>query len=210
VSIGKLANGQSQVIVAGSIVPVPKVYVSASKQAGLTAAEKAFPGAFGTGVFNMKANQPGIVGALEAFRALAKDSTVGDYSVWSFGSAQMNSNCSRSNPGFQGFVSTNSTYYQATPPSFSSGYLNYVVSGYHFGPDGKTPNLGRYDLLMTTKFAKCLYGFKRVPKYASVRIATDGGASSASTTTLSEKKGWLKLAAAGFTFSTKTIKVKLK
>lgn len=212
VRISQLPGSQSKVIVSGSIVPVPKVFVSVSKQDGLAAARKAFPGTIGdpSGVASMKANQPGVLHALNEFRELAQDSTVGDYSVWSLGSAQMNSACSSINTGFQGFVSTNASYYQATPPDYSAGFLNYTVAGYHYGSDKKTPNLGRYDLVMTSKFAKCLYGLKRIPRYATVRIASENGNTSASTVVLSEKNGWLKMAASGFTFSTKTIKIKLK
>ena len=99
--------------------------------------------------------------------------------------------------------------YDGNPPKFVDGFLNYRVSGFHFGPDGKTPNLGTYDLVLRSDAARCLYGFSNAPVSATVSIAGADGAQNVATTVVTEKDGWLKMKAAGFTFSEKQIKVKI-
>jgi hypothetical protein len=108
-----------------------------------------------------------------------------------------------------GVVSTNAMGYDGNPPKFSDGFLNYRVSGLHFAADGKTPNLGTYDLVLRSDAARCLYGFSNAPVSATVSIAGADGAQSVATTVVTEKDGWLKMKAAGFTFSEKQIKVKI-
>jgi hypothetical protein len=56
--------------------------------------------------------------------------------------------------------------------------------------------------------ARCLYGFSKAPLSATISV-TGGADKTVATTVVSEKNGWLKLAAYGFTFSDKTIKVKI-
>jgi hypothetical protein len=79
----------------------------------------------------------------------------------------------------------------------------------HYAPNGKDLNLGTYDLVMRSETARCLYGFTRAPVSATVQVVGDQGAENIATTIVSEKDGWLKLAAYGFTFSEKEIQVKL-
>jgi hypothetical protein len=54
-----------------------------------------------------------------------------------------------------------------------------------------------------------LYGFTSAPIYATVNVISGNTSTLVGTTTVSEKNGWLKLAAYGFTFSEKTLKVKI-
>jgi hypothetical protein len=99
--------------------------------------------------------------------------------------------------------------YDGNPPKFIDGFLNYRVSGFHHAADGKTPNLGTYDLVLQSDAARCLYGFSSAPVSATVTIAGANGNENLATTVVVEKNGWLKMKAAGFTFSEKNIKVKL-
>jgi hypothetical protein len=62
---------------------------------------------------------------------------------------------------------------------------------------------------MRSETARCLYGFGKTPLYATVSVLNDKGTKSTASTVVSEKNGWLKMAAYGFTFSKKTIKVKI-
>jgi hypothetical protein len=110
-----------------------------------------------------------------------------------------------------GLVTTNSTTYTASPPIFnqSTGTLDYKVASPHFLADGKIFQ-GKYDLYIDSKVARCIYKFSNAPISASVSITSaDGGQQSVATTVVSEKSGWLHLSAAGFTFSSPTLKVKL-
>jgi hypothetical protein len=99
--------------------------------------------------------------------------------------------------------------YDGTAPKFQDGTLNYRVTGLHYGRDGKSLNLGTYDLLLRSDAARCLYGFSNAPVSASVSITSGDGSQNVATTVVTEKDGWLKLQAAGFTFSEKTIRLKL-
>jgi hypothetical protein len=62
---------------------------------------------------------------------------------------------------------------------------------------------------MRSDTARCLYGFSKAPLSATVSVTNDKGNKTMATTVVSEKNGWLKMAAYGFTFSKKTIKVKI-
>jgi hypothetical protein len=107
-----------------------------------------------------------------------------------------------------GIVTTNSLGYSGESPEFSRGFLNYKVAGLHYQPDRTTLVQGSYDLVMRSETARCLYGFSNAPLSATVSI-TGGSDKTIATTVVSERNGWLKMAAYGFTFSNKTIKVKV-
>ena len=107
-----------------------------------------------------------------------------------------------------GIVTTNSMVYDGFAPRFTRGFLDYRVAGLHFEADGKTEVIGSYDLVMRSDVARCLYRFTNAPVSATITITGEGDKNIA-TTVVGERNGWLKLAAYGFTFSQKTIKVKL-
>ncbi len=109
-----------------------------------------------------------------------------------------------------GLVTTNAMTYEASPPQFSNGTLNYKVAGLHLNPDGSVFS-GKYDLLMDAKVARCLYGYadSNAPLLASVEVVDSDGTSRVTTASLRESNGWLKLGVYGFSFSSPTLKVKL-
>lgn len=156
------------------------------------------------------ADDPSAFKALAYFRAEAKDQAAGTNSLWSFRTirAGQGSPCLSDTSKLQGIVTTNSTVYSGLAPSFESGSLNYQVAGLHYMPDGKSLSLGSYDLVMNSETARCLYGFSRAPISATIQVLGTGDQNVA-TTIVSEKDGWLKLSAYGFTFSEKEIKVRL-
>lgn len=108
-----------------------------------------------------------------------------------------------------GVVATNAVTYESQPPAFINGELKYKVAGLHYLADGTTVFQGRYDLLMRSEFARCLYGYTNAPVVAEVSVINDAGVSSVATTILKESSGWLMLGAYGFTFSAPTLSVKL-
>ena len=87
--------------------------------------------------------------------------------------------------------------------------MNFKVSGMHYLPDGTTESVGRYDLVMRSDIARCIYGFRNAPVSASVTVLDENGQTEVATTTFGERNGWIKLSANGFTFSEKTVRVKL-
>jgi hypothetical protein len=117
--------------------------------------------------------------------------------------------CITGNKSLSGMVATNSTAYEAGPPTFNkvSQSLDYTVASAHLLPDGSVFK-GTYDLYISKSVAQCFYKFGNVPVRASVSIVSADGVASVATTTFSEKNGWIRLSANGFTFSSPTIRVK--
>jgi hypothetical protein len=69
--------------------------------------------------------------------------------------------------------------------------------------------LGSYDLVLRSDAARCLYGFSNAPIRAEISVTSDDGTEQVATTSVSERDGWLHLAATGFHFSQPTISVAL-
>ncbi len=126
------------------------------------------------------------------------------------GSTPEFSQCASVSPGkFQGVVTTNASIYQGAPPTFDGESFDYKLAGVHNKTNGEEFK-GSYDLVCDSKFARCLYKFSSAPIRASVSITNAEGNSNIATSTFTEKDGWMKLSANGFTFSSPKIKVKLE
>lgn len=141
---------------------------------------------------------------------VAQDKAYANPSTWSFRTIE-NSNLywrCISDGGVSGMVTTNSNAYLAGPPKFEDGVLSYKVSSPHFDSKGGV-QVGTYDLAINSKVARCIYGFTSAPIQASISIVYDDGVSKSATTVISEKDGWLRLSAKGFTYSSPTLKVSL-
>ena len=108
----------------------------------------------------------------------------------------------------QGLVTTNASIYQGAPPTFDGETFDYRVAGVHNKTNGDVFQ-GSYDLVLDSKFARCLYKFTTAPIKASVTITNANGNSSAVTSTFTEKYGWIKMSVNGFTFSNPKISIKL-
>ncbi len=147
---------------------------------------------------------------------LFKDVATVEPTEWSFRTMENNGNdqmgkCATQASGPAGLVMTNASVYLDGPPEFNTaeGSLQYKVAATHFEPDGKTPFLGTYDLVMDSKVARCLYGFTSAPIKASVSVVSSDGKDNVATSIITEKDGYLYFGAYGFTFSNPTIRVKL-
>jgi hypothetical protein len=148
---------------------------------------------------------------VDAYRKIVGDQAAGVTTAWTFSNVDRGGGdpCFSGRNEVLGIVTTNAMVYQAQPPSFERGFLNYKVSGMHYLPGGEELALGTYDLVMRSSLARCLYNISRAPLSAKVSVVNDRGDRVFATTTVSEKNGWLRLSAKGFTFSNKTIKVKI-
>jgi hypothetical protein len=146
----------------------------------------------------------------EALRNTVNDTAIASTSHWSFSTIDYSygNRCLTSDTRVLGIVTTNATIFDGVVPKWRNGNLSYEVSGLHYLPDGQL-NRGTYDLVMRSDVARCLYGFSKAPLSAKVSVVNNKGERSTATTVVGEKNGWLRLAAYGFTFSKKTIKVKL-
>lgn len=212
VQILPLTSTNNRVVVSGKAVTVPTFGVVRA-ESQLTPQEIDFGNyfGFGKGVTGGDPGDPRKFEYIEYWRNKLKDTASHTTTSWALQSTRWTSenSCLNATNRVLGVVSTNAMGYDGNPPKFSDGFLNYRVSGLHYGPDGKTPNLGTYDLVLRSDAARCLYGFSNAPVSATVSIAGADGAQSIATTVVTEKDGWLKMKAAGFTFSEKQIKVKI-
>ncbi|MFM6841063.1 MAG: hypothetical protein ACKOVI_01400 [Candidatus Planktophila sp.] len=109
-----------------------------------------------------------------------------------------------------GIVTTNATAYISGAPFFNEKYqsLDYKVASPHYDANGRV-NVGNYNLQINSDVARCLYGFTSAPIGATVSVISSNGENQVATTTLKEKDGWIYLTAAGFTYSSPTVRVKL-
>lgn len=144
-----------------------------------------------------------------------KDKATTSYSYWSVKTLdQINdsiiANCTKSDGALSGIVTTNALVYKAGPPAFdkTTQNLEYKVLSTHFTSDGSVAK-GTYDLILSSTVARCIYGFSKAPIQASLSILSEDGSAQVATQTISEKNGWLTLSAAGFSYSSPTIEVKL-
>lgn len=110
-----------------------------------------------------------------------------------------------------GFVNTNSTAYTSGPPTFDegSGSLVYRVAAPHFTKDGSVFK-GMYSLQIDSQVARCMFGTTGSSVKATVSVIGQNGENNVVTTTVKEVNGMFKFLAAGFTFSSPTIRVKLE
>jgi hypothetical protein len=164
---------------------------------------------YGVGTWQ-SASSPDVFEFINYLKPKVGDKLAGLNVVWNFGtvSAGRGSTCLQDDSRVLGIVTTNALGFDGASPSYSRGSLNYNVGGLHLNPDGETPFMGTYDLVMRSDVARCLYGMNKAPVSATITVSGDGD-SRVATQVVREKGGWLKLAAYGFTFSEKTIKVKL-
>jgi uncharacterized membrane protein len=149
---------------------------------------------------------------ITALASSVRDTAAETYTSWQVKSINDNGDsrgCLADTNRLVGLVTTNAMAYSGTAPEWKNNTLAYEVAGLHFMPDGKTPVEGTYDLAIRSDVARCLYGFSKAPISATINVTGANGETKTATTVVSEKDGWLKLAAYGFTFSSPTISVKL-
>ena len=143
---------------------------------------------------------------------IIKDTAAAAPTAWYFRNegGDIGGNCVDSQSQITGLVTTNATVFIPGPPSFneSEGTLDYKVLAPHSLPDG-TVFKGTYDLLISSTLARCIYKFTSAPIKATVSVVSDAGVTQIVTTSITERDGFIHLAANGFTFSNPTIKVKL-
>lgn len=143
------------------------------------------------------------------------DKSTADISRWmlrsmSDGELDGASSCFSNRGQLNGLLMTNATQYSAGPPSFdrAAGSLEYKVAAPHYTSGGST-FLGTYDLVMRSSVARCLYGFTNAPLNVSISVVDNDGSNSVATKVVSERDGWLRIAAYGFGFSAPIIKVQM-
>lgn len=212
IDISPLSSTNNRLVISGNPVIVPSFAFPKGKSE-LTSKEENFLNFFGTakGVVFANSEDPQIFDYLEYWRGKLNDTAAYSNSFWSISSTRWRSQnkCLQDTSRVLGIVSTNAMGFDGNAPTFSDGFLNYRVSGFHYAADGEKLNSGNYDLVIRSDAARCLYGFSNAPISATVSITGSDGSLNLATTQLSEREGWIKLQASGFTFSEKKIMVKL-
>lgn len=220
VKIEKFSENNNRIVMSASPVRVPRISTLITKETTSAKGMELLKVSSRTGSAEyfkgetIRSVSPSFYGLewVEAFRENAKDTAAGESTLWNFatmvGGAENNS-CFSDKSRVIGVVTTNATAMSEGTPDFTNGLLTYKVAGLHFAPDGKALNEGSYDLVMRSDVARCLYRFTSAPLSATISVIGDGGENKVATTVVSEKDGWLKMAAYGFTFSSPTISVKL-
>jgi hypothetical protein len=220
IAISKANSAYNNVAIAGNPVDIPMMYAVVESK-GLTSRDLEIfksPGSWG-GLHQTGELWSKFKGDDERAQTLIKEyaSSVADTAAETYTSWQVKSIATYTNPSpciqdtsrLVGLVTTNAMSYSPGTPSWDGESLNYRVAGLHYMPDGKTAVEGTYELAIRSDAARCLYGFSKAPISATVSVVGEGGENKVATTVVSEKDGWLKLAAYGFTFSSPTISVKL-
>ena len=212
VSVENYSNTQNILTIDAEPVIIPKLYVTAKNNEVTPEISALSPNRTpdDVGAIDMLANTPGAFNAINAWSGLAKNTATGLTSTWSATTvpAGSGSPCLSETSKIQGIVTTNSMAYDGRSPEFKDGSLNYRVAGYHFNPDGSIFQ-GRYDLVMRSDVARCLYGFTKAPIAATISVIDASGTNEVAVTNLSDDGTWMHLSATGFTFSSPTIKIKL-
>ncbi len=206
-----ISNSQNLLILDSEPAEVPKLYISVPRSKltpELIEADPVLRQGI-TGVRNQLATSTSFEVA-GAWAKLVDDKSAGLFTTWSISSTTngIGSKCLSDVTKLLGVVSTNSMLYEGNAPNFIDGNLNYKVFGVHYNHDGSVFK-GKYDLLMRSETARCLYGFSNAPLSASVSVTSSNGEIQTATNVLTENSGWLHVGAYGFTFSSPTISVKL-
>jgi hypothetical protein len=216
ISVTQPSSGVNQITVEAAPAEVPRMIYQTSLDS-ISARERQYgmdngmAGGWENGFISWaRASDASTFAYLNYLRPKVRDTTTGINTFWNFSSSgqQQGNSCLSDTSKVLGIVTTNAMAYDGGVPKFTNGFLNYQVAGLHYQPDGFTKVQGSYDLVMRSEVARCLYGFSRAPLSATISVIGEGDRSIA-TTVVSEKNGWLKLAAYGFTFSKKTIRAKI-
>jgi hypothetical protein len=202
--------GLKQNLLVVSAVPIETPYL----QVGLTDDDVAPAVILGSqlptnSVGVIRSTQDNAFTAIDLLRKYAGDKATGMLSLWTFSNLnQSGSGCLYSTSKVIGFVSTDALAYSGQAPTFKNGTLSYKLGGVHYKPDSSVIE-GRYDLVIRSDVARCLYGFSSAPVSASITVIDSAGESKLSTTSMSEKDGWIYFEAAGFGYSSPEIQIKL-
>jgi len=215
IAINKISDTVNEAVVSAEPVDVPQLaYVKNQSDITIEKTWNVGRGGIPTGQFwGVTAGGPGGEDSfkwVDLFRKPLNDTAEGTVSYWNLMTTNSGSgnSCLSDTSKVLGVVTTNAMTYDVAAPSFKDGFLNYNVSGLHYLPGGKDLALGTYDLVMRSDTARCLYGFTNAPISATISVI-GGETDNVATTVVNEANGWLKLAAYGFTFSDKTLQVKM-
>lgn len=210
ISIQEVGSGQNLVEIEAEPVRVAKLHArwNANSLPGVID-DRQGRGAFGDGNLMAGSTDSDAFSIVDKLRTITQDAATGHKTYWSLASRRDSGGCLSDGARLNGVVTTNAMVFSGGPPIFDKGFLTYRVAGMHHEPGGAQVELGTYDVLIRSDVARCLYRFTNAPVSATVAVVGQGGEEKVASTQVSEKDGWLKLAAYGFTFSEKEVRVSL-
>ena len=219
IELATIDSNFNSLSVTADVVEVPMMYAQFKKSEASAFVRDAYDNRWQSSLgFNGRSewrqfapNQSIGMDLVNALSSAAKDTAAEVRTYWNVSSLPNISNnpCMADTSKLIGFVTTNAMSYSGSAPNWDGSTLQYKVAGLHYLPDGKTKATGKYDLVMRSESARCLYGFTDAPISATISIASEDGEQKVATTVVNEKNGWLYLAASGFTFSSPVINIKL-
>ncbi len=215
IEVEKISSSNNRIRVSAEPATVARFALVKSPEAITPAVRKAMgnygiSGTLNGSAIGALAFDEGALETLDYFRKEVGDKAAGVNSLWSVGTIDSPSvGCFADRSKVLGIVATNAMVYNGGAPRYEDGFLSYRVGGMHYMPNGRDLVTGTYDLIMRSETARCLYGFTNAPVSATVSVIGAAGQERVATTVVSERGGWLKLAAYGFTFSRKEVRVTL-
>ncbi len=117
--------------------------------------------------------------------------------------------CGVPSKGFAGLIFSNATFVYSYPPKFEDDMLRYEMGALHLKSDGSVFK-GNFDMFIESNFARCLWKLSKAPVQASISVTSKDGVQNIATTSMGERNGFIRMKAAGFTFSTSTVQMKLQ
>ncbi len=148
---------------------------------------------------------------IQSLQRILKDQATLEIPSWGLRSTTRVSfeGCPVPEKGFAGLVFSNATFVYSDPPKFEGGTLRYEMGALHLKPDGSVFK-GNFDMFIESSFARCLWRLSKAPVQASISVTSKDGVQNIATTSLGERNGFIRMKAAGFTFSTSTVEMKLQ
>ena len=164
----------------------------------------------------LKSSDPGTVSAWSILEDAFEFKYFYEEETWQFSTARISpadrnltNRCSLGGL-YPGVISTNAIAANPSPPKWNSetNELIYNIASPHLKKDGAL-NSGVYELTIDKKLAECLWGLEPLKYRAAISVTAKDGTQKVSTTVFASSDKYLTFRAAGFSFSTSLIKVKL-
>jgi len=225
IKINPAADGRIQVSFAGNSQAIPSInrnfqYTVQSEQDEWNQVTRALPvlpwDKLTTEGKKYSAGWPYSSDSIDAFQTLVSkvpsfnnaDALKNIWRIESISSDNASSNqCLKS--GFTGVVSSNSLTYENAIPTWdaANSSLVYKIASPHTALGKEF--VGKYDLLISEEVGKCLWNVQELSPSAEISVTNADGERKVFTAGSSISGGYYRFAAAGFTFSTNRISVKL-
>lgn len=148
---------------------------------------------------------------IQSLQVILKDQATFEIPTWGLRSTNKRAfeGCEVPEKGFAGLIFSNASFVNSFPPIFEDEMLRYEMGALHLKSDGSVFK-GNFDMFIESGFARCLWKLSKAPVQASISVTSKDGNQNIATTSLGERNGFIRMKAAGFTFSTSTVEMKLQ